>query len=100
MTQTKPVILITGGASGIGLECARQAADSGASIAIVDLNGMAANAAIEELGGGPHLAVEANVADKQSMLNAVDRIVSELGALTGVVAAAGIVCRTPLALLR
>ena len=97
MTQAhRAVVLITGGASGIGLECARQAAESGASIAVVDLNGVAADAAITQLAGGPHVAVEGNVADANSMQAAVDTIVRELGPPTAVVAAAGIVCRTPL----
>jgi NAD(P)-dependent dehydrogenase (short-subunit alcohol dehydrogenase family) len=89
-------VLVTGGASGIGLECARQAARGGASVAVVDLNVEAARAATAQFPDGPHVAVEANVADAESMISAVNTIVREVGAPTAVVAAAGIVSRTPL----
>jgi 3-oxoacyl-[acyl-carrier protein] reductase len=79
MTDNNPVtaeaVLITGGASGIGLTCARQAASRGARVAIVDINPVAA--------------------DDVAMRDAADRFAAD-GGLTGVVAAAGIVSRASL----
>ncbi len=43
--------VVTGGASGIGLACARAFAECGAHVVIADLNGDAAEAAAVELGG-------------------------------------------------
>ncbi|MDI6023662.1 3-hydroxybutyrate dehydrogenase [Leucobacter sp. UT-8R-CII-1-4] len=43
--------VITGGASGIGLACAREFADRGATVVIADINADAAAAAAAELGG-------------------------------------------------
>ena len=43
--------LITGGASGIGLACAREFAGRGAHVTIADLNADAASAAAAEIGG-------------------------------------------------
>ena len=99
MVQPNPVtaeaVLITGGASGIGLACARQAAARGARVAIVDINPTAAAKAIQTLAGAGHLAIRADVTDAASMRRAADQF-AEGGGLTGVIAAAGIVSRSSL----
>jgi 3-hydroxybutyrate dehydrogenase len=43
--------LVTGGASGIGAACARELAARGASVTVADVDGVAAEALAEELGG-------------------------------------------------
>ncbi|MGP9782470.1 3-hydroxybutyrate dehydrogenase [Glutamicibacter sp. AOP12-B1-11] len=43
--------LVTGGASGIGLACARRLSAQGAAVTVADLNEQAASAAADELGG-------------------------------------------------
>jgi 3-oxoacyl-[acyl-carrier protein] reductase len=91
-----PVVVVTGGGSGIGLECARQLAAQGASVAILDLSASAAGSAVSQLPTGRHLAVEADVTDSDAMRKAVRTVAAELGGITAVVAAAGMVSRTPL----
>jgi 3-oxoacyl-[acyl-carrier protein] reductase len=93
--MTDEAVLITGGASGIGLTCARQAAARGARVAIVDVNPTAAAEAVATLEGDGHLAIAADVTDVDAMRRAADQL-AEGGGLTGVVAAAGIVSRSPL----
>lgn len=99
MTHNNPVtaeaVLITGGASGIGLTCARQAAARGARVAIVDIDPVAADAAVATLDGDGHLAIAADVTDAVAMRDAADQLAAG-GGLTGVVAAAGIVSRASL----
>jgi 3-oxoacyl-[acyl-carrier protein] reductase len=92
---TAEAVLITGGASGIGLTCARQAASRGARVAIVDINPAAAIEAVQSLEGDGHLAIGANVTDAAAMRRAADQF-ADGGGLTGVVAAAGIVSRSSL----
>jgi 3-oxoacyl-[acyl-carrier protein] reductase len=93
--MTAEAVLITGGASGIGLTCARQAAARGARVAIVDVNPTAAAEAVATLEGDGHLAIAADVTDADAMRRAADQL-AEGGGLTGVVAAAGIVSRSSL----
>ncbi|WP_157768901.1 SDR family NAD(P)-dependent oxidoreductase [Pseudarthrobacter sulfonivorans] len=92
---TAEAVLITGGASGIGLTCARQAAARGARVAIVDINPSAAADAVATLEGHGHLAIAADVTDADAMRSAADQF-ADGGSITGVVAAAGIVSRLPL----
>lgn len=91
------VVVITGGASGIGLETAVQAAAAGARVAVLDRDGAAARAAVALLPAGQHAAWEADVADRAALDAAIAEIVETLGPPAAVVAAAGIVSRTPLA---
>ena len=92
---TPEAVLITGGASGIGLTCARQAAARGARVAIVDVNLSAAQEAAATLEGQGHLALGADVTDADAMRDAANQL-GDLGGITGIVAAAGIVSRSPL----
>ena len=93
--MTAEAVLITGGASGIGLTCARQAAARGARVAILDINPTAAEEATQSLEGDGHLAVGVDVTDAVAMRQAADQFAAG-GGVTGVVAAAGIVSRAPL----
>jgi 3-oxoacyl-[acyl-carrier protein] reductase len=92
---TDEAVLITGGASGIGLACARQAAERGARVAIVDIDPVAAEAAVASLPGTGHLAIGANVTDAEAMRAGAAAFAAD-GGITGVVAAAGIVSRSSL----
>lgn len=96
MNIKNEVIVITGGGSGIGLECAKQASQRGASIVLVDISLAAAEAALGQLEPGHHLALEADVTDHTAMTAALRSAAEELNGLTGIIAAAGIVSRSPL----
>jgi 3-oxoacyl-[acyl-carrier protein] reductase len=83
------VVVVTGGASGIGLETARMMQAAGARVAIMDVNEEALAAAREEL-GGEALAVQCNVADEASVERAFDAVVAHFGQLDAAVLNAGI----------
>jgi len=93
---TDEAVLITGGASGIGLSCARQAAARGARVAIVDIDPSAAERAIASLPGAGHVAIGADVTDPAALRAGADAFAAAGQGITGVVAAAGIVSRSAL----
>lgn len=90
------VVIITGGASGIGNQCAIQAAERGARVAVFDMNEDAAKKAVDALPAGPHLALGVNVTDADAMREAFDTVAKKLGNPSGVIAAVGVVNREPL----
>jgi NAD(P)-dependent dehydrogenase (short-subunit alcohol dehydrogenase family) len=80
--------LVTGGASGIGLACARLLAEEGARVAILDRDGEAAARAASDLGS---VAAIADVADDRAVQRALVEVATALGAPPDVlVNAAGI----------
>ncbi|MER5890462.1 glucose 1-dehydrogenase [Streptomyces sp. NPDC001941] len=84
--------MITGGASGIGFAIAQRLAADGASVVVADLNQESALAAVEKLeqSGGRAAAVQMDVADPESLENAVQFTVETYGALHLAVNNAGI----------
>lgn len=84
------VVLITGGADGIGLATARRVVGRGAKVVILDRNDSAANSAANELGEHRALAIGADVTDRDAMRFAVDQTVDRFGRLDVVVANAGV----------
>ncbi|WP_037570621.1 SDR family NAD(P)-dependent oxidoreductase [Phaeacidiphilus oryzae] len=93
--MTRPVVLITGGASGIGRACAHRAAADGARVGVLDLDAEAARAVAAELPGEPgaHAGAGADVSDGARMAAAVDGLRDRVGPFTGLVASAGIAPR-------
>ncbi|MBN8868833.1 MAG: SDR family NAD(P)-dependent oxidoreductase [Solirubrobacterales bacterium] len=83
------VVLITGGARGIGFETARLARERGASVALVDLEREVVEESAKVL-GGDSIGVAADVTDLGQMEDAVARIVERLGRVDVVIASAGI----------
>lgn len=65
------VAVVTGGASGLGLAAARELADAGASVVLLDLPGSPGAAAAEQLGGDA-LFVPTDVSDPASVQVAID----------------------------
>jgi NAD(P)-dependent dehydrogenase (short-subunit alcohol dehydrogenase family) len=72
------VVLVTGGASGIGAACARRYADEGAQVGIADLDLARATAVAEPLGG---LALACDHTDASACAAAVDGMLARFGRL-------------------
>ena len=87
------VVVVTGGARGIGFGTATRFAEEGASVAIVDLDEAAASEAAGRLplvDGAKAAGIGADVSNGDSVEAAVTRVVEELGGIHVVVNNAGI----------
>lgn len=82
------VLFITGGASGIGAEVARQAAKKGARLALVDVDVDAANQLADSLPSA--IAIQGDVRDYDSLEAAVNQTVEAFGGIDIAMANAGI----------
>ncbi len=89
------VVLITGGASGIGRAAALLFAQEGAAVAVVDLDGTGALAVAHEIEdkGGKAIAVRCDVSQAADCRRAVDEAVSAFGRLDILFNNAGIIRR-------
>src|SRR5438128_1027206 len=83
--------VVTGGASGIGLACARLLAAAGARVAIADKDALAAARVALEIGG---VSVEMDVGDEASVDAAGDLAERQLGQVNVLVNCAGVLQRT------
>lgn len=77
------VAFVTGASSGMGLAAARAFAESGAAVALADINETAVNKAANELTDAGHraLALVCDVTDEDQVAAAVDRTVTTFGRL-------------------
>ena len=83
--------VVTGGAAGIGLAVARRLADSGATVALWDLDGEQARQAAATLGGGAtHRGQAVEVSDAESVAQATAETVKAFGRIDVLVCSAGI----------
>jgi 3-hydroxybutyrate dehydrogenase len=73
------VALVTGGANGIGLACARALAAVGTKVHIVDLDGAAAEAAAGEVGGWAHRGDLSDPATIDALPAEIDILVNNAG---------------------
>ena len=85
--------VVTGGASGIGLAIARRLAADGARVAILDLNGGAAEEAAGSIEGA--VGLQADVADRATVDGAVGKVRARLGRPTILVNNAGMASFDP-----
>lgn len=83
------VVLVTGGARGIGFETARLARERGASVALIDLDREVVKEAAASL-GGDSIGLRADVTDLEEMEDAVAQAIEQLGRVDVVIANAGI----------
>lgn len=90
-TVVDTVVLITGGAAGIGAALARRLHAQGASLVLTDLDATALDATAASLGGQRVHTAVADVRDLAAMQAAVDAGVARFGGLDVVVANAGII---------
>jgi len=87
--------LITGGASGFGLEMARRLIVNDGRVAGVDVSAAALDAAAVEL-GTDYLPIEADVRDPSAMAAAVTSVVDHHGGLDTLIVSAGVIHIKPL----
>ncbi len=93
MNALSKTALVTGAARGIGLAIASRFAADGARVALLDLDGAAADAAAKKVGGGA-IALAADVTKALEVEAAVSRVVQEWGRLDILVNNAGITGRS------
>ncbi len=91
------VAVVTGGASGMGLSICQALADCGHRVAILDIDGAAAQRAAEQIraGGGAATACEVDVTDRIAVDEAMRKVRAEFGAIEILVTSAGLVGFAP-----
>jgi len=89
MELENKVVVVTGGASGLGLVTCQQLAAQGAKIAAFDLNETAGQALVEEL-DGQAIFVKVDVTDAASVQTAINQVVDRFGSLHVCINCAGI----------
>ncbi|WP_026927552.1 SDR family NAD(P)-dependent oxidoreductase [Granulicoccus phenolivorans] len=91
MPLTNKIALVTGAASGIGRAIARNLADAGATVAVVDRNAEGAADAVQaiEAAGGKAVAFAADLGDAAAILQLRDDVVEQLALPDVIVNAAG-----------
>lgn len=83
------VVIVTGGAKGIGSGCSRVFAREGAHVAIFDRDTEASKALLRELPGNHH-AIEVDVSEPSQLERAIEETVSKFGRLDCLINNAGI----------
>lgn len=84
------IVLITGGARGLGFLMARDAIAKGATAVLWDINAEGLDAAVERLGASAHGYV-VDVTDRHAVYAAADRVRAEVGVVDVLINNAGIV---------
>ncbi|WP_431324932.1 SDR family oxidoreductase [Rhizobium sp. YTU87027] len=86
------VIVVTGGAQGIGKATVVRLAEEGATVVVADRNLQGAQATADEVNGGSgrSIAIELDVVDRQSWHDAAEKIKAAFGGADGLVNNAGV----------
>lgn len=90
MTDRKDVAVITGGAQGIGLACAKRLAETGSHVALWDYDQAALEAALPQLPEGRATILKVDITDYVQVAAAVADTETAAGPITQVVNSAGI----------
>lgn len=93
MDLNNKVIIITGGAQGLGFAMALALAEKGAKLALVDLNEEKLNEAASkcrEAGASDAKGYMANIAKEDEVSKLFDNVIADLGGLDGIINNAGI----------
>lgn len=88
--------VVTGGASGIGLEVARRLVKADADVVLLDVDSARLDSAAAEIGGRA-LPIQADVRTPANVKAAMDRAIAHLGGLDTLVICAGVIHIKPLA---
>lgn len=90
--ETSRVILVVGGAGGIGAETSARLAAEGVRVVIADLNTSQAQAKVDEIAaaGGQAIGVECDITNPESCERAAQTAAERFGRLDGLVNCAGI----------
>lgn len=86
----RPIVLISGAASGIGMACAHRFSEAGYRVIVSDLNKRSAKEVAAIL-GQEHLGIQMDVADNDSVRNALELIAAKCGTVDVLINNAGIV---------
>lgn len=90
MSEKSKVVIVTGGASGIGFSFAQHLARGGHRLVIADLRGEKEAAQRIEAEGGQAIGVAADVVDPQAVAAMVEQAVARFGAVDALVNNAGL----------
>lgn len=90
MQVADKVVIITGGASGLGAATARYFVEHGAKVALFDMNAEAGEALCEELGRGKAKSYALDVTNADQVQAAIDDVVATFGTVHVNINAAGI----------
>ena len=95
---TKMVVVVTGGATGIGQACAKRFSQEGANIAILDINDTASENTASDCKafGVETLAIHCDVTNEDSIKASINTVIEKWGRIDVLVASAGIYTGSPL----